>query len=66
MTPTAQKALENLYRLPGASVVHPIDTPAGTLRVEEGRIAGRILSLVLTHGHPDVVVVLVKVWAIVD
>jgi len=49
-------ALGTLELLPGTSIVNPIDAPAYTLRQEEGRIAERIVDIVLEHGAPDAVV----------
>jgi acyl-CoA synthetase (NDP forming) len=49
-------ALEALRLPPGTSVVNPIDTPAATLRHEEGMIAGRILQIVFELARPDSVV----------
>jgi acyl-CoA synthetase (NDP forming) len=48
--------LEALGLPPGTSVVNPIDAPAGALRVEDGRVAERILSLVFEHSGADAVV----------
>jgi acyl-CoA synthetase (NDP forming) len=59
VTPLPAGALEELGKLellPGTSVVNPIDAPAYTLRQEEGRIAERILDIVLEKGEPDAVV----------
>ena len=53
---SALEALGKLELLPGTSVVNPIDAPAYTLRQEEGRIAERILDIVLERGEPDAVV----------
>ena len=52
----ALAALEQLDLLPGTSVVNPIDAPAYTLRQDEGRIAERIIDIVLEHGKPDALV----------
>jgi acyl-CoA synthetase (NDP forming) len=52
----AIEALGMLELLPGTSVVNPIDAPAYTLRQDEGRIAERILDIVLQQGEPDAVV----------
>jgi acyl-CoA synthetase (NDP forming) len=48
--------LEALNLPPGTSVANPIDTPAGTLRQEEGRVAERILSIVFEAARPDAIV----------
>lgn len=52
----AVAALEALKLPPGTSVTNPIDTPAPTLRQEEGRIAERILAIVFEKAFPDAVV----------
>jgi acyl-CoA synthetase (NDP forming) len=49
-------ALAALALPPGTSVVNPIDAPAYTLRQEDGRIAERIIDIVLQHGAPDAIV----------
>ncbi len=38
---------------PGTSIDNPIDAPGGTLRVDDGRIAGRIVDAVYASGEPD-------------
>jgi acyl-CoA synthetase (NDP forming) len=53
----AIKELESLRLPPGTSLVNPIDTNALTLRVEDGRIAERILDVVSAHAAPDAIVV---------
>jgi acyl-CoA synthetase (NDP forming) len=50
-------ALAALKLLPGTSIVNPIDTPAYTMRQEDGRIAEKILGIVLEHAAPEAVVV---------
>lgn len=52
----AVDALGTLELLPGTSIVNPIDAPAYTLRQEDGRIAERIVDIVLEHGEPDAIV----------
>jgi acyl-CoA synthetase (NDP forming) len=59
VAPMPGEAIERLAALalpPGTSIVNPIDTPAGTLRVEEGRVAERILAIVFEHARPDAIV----------
>ncbi|HTO46228.1 MAG TPA: acetate--CoA ligase family protein [Burkholderiales bacterium] len=56
MPKPAIDALTALALPPGTSVVNPIDAPAPTLRQEEGRIAERILDIVLDSGEPDALV----------
>jgi acyl-CoA synthetase (NDP forming) len=38
---------------PGTSIDNPIDAPGGTMRVDQGRIAGRIIDAVYASGTPD-------------
>lgn len=55
----AQPAIDGLLALglpPGTSIVNPIDTPAFTLKQDEGRIAEAILDAVYRHDAPDIVV----------
>ncbi|TAK82400.1 MAG: hypothetical protein EPO20_22300 [Betaproteobacteria bacterium] len=61
MPAAALEALGKLELLPGTSVVNPIDAPAYTLRQDEGRIAERILDIVLQHGELDAVVMHINV-----
>ncbi|MEK7862957.1 MAG: acyl-CoA synthetase, partial [Chloroflexota bacterium] len=59
VSPMPQPAVDALSALdlpPGTSVVNPIDAPAYTLRQEEGRIAERILEIVVERGEPDAIV----------
>ena len=56
MPEAAVDALDALALPPGTSIVNPIDAPAPTLRQEEGRIAERIMDIVLEHGEADAVV----------
>lgn len=53
----ALAALQALALPPGTSVANPVDTPGGTLRVEEGRIAGRILDILLAEPQIQAVIV---------
>ncbi len=52
----AQAALAKLKLPPGTSIVNPIDTPAATLRQEEGRVAERILEAVFALDKPNALV----------
>lgn len=56
MKPAAIESLLALDLPPGTSVVNPIDTPAFTLKQQEGRIAEAILEAVYRHDAPDAVV----------
>jgi acyl-CoA synthetase (NDP forming) len=59
-------ALERLGLPPGSSIVNPIDTPAGTLRQEEGRIAQRIIEAVFSTSAADAFVMHLNLPAIVS
>ncbi|MFE3175464.1 acetate--CoA ligase family protein [Amycolatopsis sp. NPDC059090] len=48
--------IEALGLPPGNGLANPIDTPAGTLAVDGGAIAGRLLSLVLDEAPPAVLI----------
>ena len=48
--------LASLQLPPGTSLTNPVDCPVGTLQQEEGRVAGKILELMYTHGRPDALV----------
>lgn len=52
----AVTAIEALDLPPGNGLGNPIDTPAETLAVDGGDIAGRIMSSVLQHCTPAVVI----------
>ena len=52
----ALAALEALGLPPGTSIVNPIDTPAGTLQTQNGRIAEKILDAIYAAGDVDAVV----------
>jgi acyl-CoA synthetase (NDP forming) len=56
MPAEAQAALASLKLPPGTSIVNPIDTPAATLRQEDGRVAERILERVFALAKPSVLV----------
>ncbi len=58
------EALQRLNLPPGSSITNPIDTPAGTLKQEDGRIAERILEIILTMSDPDAVVIHLNVATI--
>lgn len=55
------RLLEEMNFPPGTSIDNPIDTPGGTLRVDGGRIAGRIVDAVHAAGEPDAFVMHVNV-----
>ena len=53
--------LEGMNFPPGTSIDNPIDAPGGTLRVDDGRIAGRIVDAVYASGEPDAFVMHINV-----
>lgn len=55
------RLLEEMNFPPGTSIDNPIDTPGGTLRVDGGRVAGRIVDAVHASGEPDAFVMHVNV-----
>lgn len=55
------RLLEEMNFPPGTSIDNPIDTPGGTLRVDGGRVAGRIVDAVHAAGEPDAFVMHVNV-----
>ncbi|MFV0535570.1 MAG: acyl-CoA synthetase [Cumulibacter sp.] len=48
--------IEGLELPPGNGLANPIDTPAGTLAVDGGAVAGKIIEIVLRHSHPAAVI----------
>ena len=60
------EALEAIQLPPGSSVVNPIDTPAGTLRQEDGRVAKRIIEAVFSTAAPDAFVMHLNLPAIIS
>ena len=51
----AVERLEALALPPGTSVVNPVDTPVGTLQVEDGWVAGKILDIIYEYAQPDAI-----------
>ncbi|MBH64482.1 MAG: acyl-CoA synthetase [Alphaproteobacteria bacterium] len=47
------RRLEEMNFPPGTSIDNPIDAPGGTMRVDDGRVAGRIVDAVYASGTPD-------------
>lgn len=47
------RRLEEMNFPPGTSIDNPIDAPGGTMRVDNGRVAGRIVDAVYASGEPD-------------
>lgn len=60
----AIKALEGLGLPPGNGLANPIDVPAGTLMVDDGAVAERILTVALEHSRYAVVVAHINVGVI--
>jgi acyl-CoA synthetase (NDP forming) len=56
MADDAIAALDALQLPPGTSVINPVDAPAFTLRQDEGRVAEKILEIIVTRGRPDALV----------
>ena len=56
MPAEAQDALAALNLPPGTSIVNPVDTPAATLRQEDGRVAERILEAIFALAKPHALV----------
>ncbi len=54
--PAATVRLQSLRLPPGSSIGNPIDTPAGTLRQENGAIGGKILAAILEEPEADAIV----------
>lgn len=60
VAPVPGEALRRLDALglpPGTSLINPVDTPAGTLRHNDGAVAGQILDILAEHAKPDAIVV---------
>jgi acyl-CoA synthetase (NDP forming) len=49
-------ALAALKLPPGTTIANPVDCPVGTLRQEDGRVAGKILAAIYASGAPDALV----------
>ena len=47
------RLLEERNFPPGTSIDNPIDAPGGTMRMDDGRVAGRIVDAVYASGAPD-------------
>jgi acyl-CoA synthetase (NDP forming) len=47
------RLLEEMNFPPGTSIDNPIDAPGGTMRMDDGRVAGRIVDAVYASGAPD-------------
>ena len=52
----ARQALASLKLPPGTSIINPIDTPAGTLRQDDGKVAEHILEAIFGLARPSAVV----------
>jgi len=63
-----QQTVDALARLelpPGTSITNPVDTPVGTLRQEDGRVAEKILDAIHATGRPDALVMHLNLSAFV-
>jgi acetate---CoA ligase (ADP-forming) len=58
--------LEALELPAGSSIRNPIDTPAGALQQDEGRLAGRILDLICTDRHVDAIVIHINMTVVLS
>jgi len=58
-------ALAQLKLPPGTSITNPVDTPVGTLRQEDGRVAEKILDAIYATGKPDALVMHLNLSAFV-
>ena len=56
LSPGALAELEALQLPPGTSIGNPVDAPTLTLRQHDGRMAEKILNIVLAHADPDALV----------
>jgi len=59
------EALARLELPPGTSITNPVDTPVGTLRQEDGRVAEKILDAIYATGNPDALVMHLNLSAFV-
>ena len=58
-------ALAALKLPPGTSITNPVDTPVGTLRQEDGRVAEKILDAIYATGRPEALVMHLNLSAFV-
>ena len=66
LPPATVSALEALSLPAGSSVRNPIDTPAGALARDEGRLAGRILDVINDGGGVDALVIHVNMTVVLS
>ena len=66
LPPATVSALEALSLPAGSSVRNPIDTPAGALARDEGRLAGRILDVINDGGGVDALVIYVNMTVVLS
>lgn len=59
-------ALEALQLPAGSSIRNPIDTPAGALQQDDGRLAGRILDIICGEGNPDATVIHINMTVVLS
>lgn len=68
VVPFEQKTIAALTALklpPGTSIGNPVDTPVGTLRQEDGRVAEKILEAIYATGRPEALVMHLNLSAFV-
>ncbi len=59
VSPFEQTTIAELAALqlpPGTSITNPVDCPVGTLQQDDGRVAEKILDIVVAGGKPDALV----------
>ncbi len=66
LDPSTVATLEALKLPAGSTVGNPIDVPAGALQQNEGRVAERIIDIVTSGGHADVLVIHVNMTVILS
>ncbi len=56
VSPFEQSTINELAALqlpPGTSITNPVDCPVGTLQQDDGRVAEKILDIIVASGKPD-------------
>ncbi len=59
VSPFEQSTIDQLAALqlpPGTSITNPVDCPVGTLQQDDGRVAEKILDIIVASGKPDALV----------
>ncbi len=68
VTPFGADTIERLAALklpPGTSITNPVDCPVGTLQQEDGKVAEKILDIIVANGKPDALVMHLNLSAFV-